>query len=370
MPQAASVNPLDNISFIRPIRLWLNGRKLDRLIGEELDKRFATRDSSSSQTNGDANGHTNGDTKPTLKASRNRSVVTLALDTYEKEFQNPSTAKKSSNSKAMDPTFRKTAIDQIKTFIFAGHDTTSSTIAYAFYLLHTHRSAHARLCAELDAVLGPSATSPATLKASPHLINALPYTTAVFKETLRIFPPASTLRGVPANSPLTFTDPKTGDKYPLAGCEIWPASHAIHRDEKYFPRPLDFIPERFMPPTSPEFAEFLASLPPDSPNNPPAVHKDSWRPFEKGPRNCIGQELAVLETKVILALTVREFEFQCRYPQVEIDGKMNDGSDGGVRVESVDEKTPRWTIEGHRCWQVLKGSAKPAEGMPGIVLLR
>jgi len=78
----------------------------------------------------------------------------------------------------------------------------------------------------------------------------------------------------------------------------------------------------------------------------------------------------VLETKVILALTVREFDFQCRYPQVEIDGKMNDGSDGGVRVESVDEKTPRWTIEGHRCWQVLKGSAKPAEGMPGIVLLR
>jgi hypothetical protein len=72
---------------------------------------------------------------------------------------------------------------------------------YAFYFLHTHPSTHASLCAELDTVLGPSATSPATLKASPHLINALPYTTAVFKETLRTFPPASTLRAVPANSP-------------------------------------------------------------------------------------------------------------------------------------------------------------------------
>ena len=135
--------------------------------------------------------------EPTLKASCNRSVVALAFGTYEKEFQ-----------KAMDPTFRATAIDQIKTFIFAGHDTTSSTIAYAFYFLHMHPSAHARLCAELDAALGPSATSLATLKASPRLINALPCTTAVFKETLRIFPPASTLRPAPANSPLTFTDPR------------------------------------------------------------------------------------------------------------------------------------------------------------------
>jgi hypothetical protein len=84
MPEAASVNPLENIDLIRPIKSWFNGRKLDRLIGEELDKRFVSRDSS--QTNGNANGHANGDAKPILKASRNRSVVTLALDTYEKEF--------------------------------------------------------------------------------------------------------------------------------------------------------------------------------------------------------------------------------------------------------------------------------------------
>ena len=75
-------------------------------------------------------------------------------------------------------------------------------------------------------------------------------------------------------------------------------------------------------------------------------------------------------SKVILALSVREFDFKCRFPEVEIDGKMNDGSDGGIRCESVDEKTPRWTVEGHRCVQVLKGSAKPMEGMPGVVLMR
>jgi hypothetical protein len=363
MPPAAAVNPLEGINFIRMTKLWLNGRKLDRLIGDELDKRYKTRDSSTSQ----ANGHANGDIKPALKSSRNRSVVTLALDTYQKEFQTPSAAKASTTSQTMDATFRATAIDQIKTFIFAGHDTTSSTIAYAFYLLHTAPRVHTRLCAELDTVLGPTQTSPATLKASPHLINALPYTTAVFKEVLRIFPPASTLRFAAADSTLTLTDPATGTKYPLAGCEVWPTSHSIHRNEKYFPRPLDFVPERFMPPGSPEFDEFLQSLPDKT---PPATHKDSWRPFEKGPRNCIGQELAVLETKVILALSVRQFDFRCQYPEVEINGVMNDGSDGGVRCESVHEKNPRWMVEGHRCVQVLKGSAKPAEGMPGVVLLR
>ena len=123
-----------------------------------------------------------------------------------------------------------------------------------------------------------------------------------------------------------------------------------------------------MPPSSREFREFVDSLPE---RKAPDVHKDSWRPFEKGPRNCIGQELAVLETKVILALTVREFDFAVRFPEVVLpDGTRSDGSDGGVRCETVDEKTPRWTVEGHRCAQVLKGSAKPMGGMPGVVLLR
>ena len=367
MPPAASVNPLENINFIRPIKRWLNGRKLDRLIGEELDKRFV---SSASQSNGHANG------AATPKGDRKRSVVDLALQTYQKDFQTPSAtataaaaAATTTSTARMDPTFRSTAIDQIKTFIFAGHDTTSSTIAYTFYLLHTHPVTVARLRAELDAVLGPSRTSPATLKASPHLLNALPYTTAVFKETLRLFPPASTLRYASPDSGLTLTDPKTGTKYPLAGCEVWPASVAIHRHERYFPRPLDFVPERFMPPSSPEFGEFVDSLPG---RRAPDVHKDAWRPFEKGPRNCIGQELAVLETKVILALTVREFDFAVRFPAVAgwPDGTRSDGSDGGVRCESVEERTPRWTVEGHRCVQVLKGSAKPMGGMPGVVVLR
>lgn len=350
MPPAGSINPLDGIDLLRPIKLWWNGRKLDNLIGDELDKRIATRDQKLASGNGVSD-----EAKP--KADRKRSVVDLALDTYQKEFQTASQAAKSSS--AMDPAFRMTAINQMKTFIFAGHDTTSSTIAYIYYFLHSHPHVHARLCTETDTVLGPTSTCASVLKTSPHLINSLPYTLAVIKETLRLFPPASTLRWSPPGSGETLTDPDTGIQYSLEGCDIWPVSHAIHRNEDYFPKPLEFIPERFLPDETPF---------PDA-----KQHKDAWRPFEKGPRNCIGQELAILETKCILALTVREFDFICQYPSIEIDGVMSDGSDGGTRVESMDEKSYKFNggrVEGHRCVQILKGSAKPLAGMPGRIVIR
>ena len=342
------VNPLLEYNPIGLIQIYLNQRKLDRLIGEELDKRYAS-------THLQSNGHAP-NSAPKSRADRKRSVVDLALQTYQEEYATP--AQNSKPTTRLDPTFRQDAIDQLKTFIFAGHDTTSSTIAYAFYLLHNSPTAHAAVVAELDAVLGPDlAAAPALLKSQPHLVNSLPYCTAVMKETLRLFPPASTLRYCPTNSDFALVDPDDpGTSYPLRGCDIWPASHAIHRNDTYFPSPLEFIPERFLPSTP-----F-----PDAP-----VHKDAWRPFEKGPRNCIGQELAVLESKVIFALTLREFDFEVRYP--EVVGKEGlvfaSGGDGGTRVESVGEKG-RVSVEGHRCVQVLKGSAKPKGGMPGVVKLR
>ena len=79
----------------------------------------------------------------------------------------------------------------------------------------------------------------------------------------------------------------------------------------------------------------------------------------------------MLETKVIFALTLREFDFEVRFPEVLGEGgvRFGDGSDGGTRVESVEEKG-RVEVEGHRCVQVLKASAKPKGGMPGVVRLR
>lgn len=333
MPVPSFGKPLRGLGkkLASPLTTWYNSRKLDRYIGEELDQRYARR------TAGE---------KPSAAAgdkNKIRYAVDLALDSYEKKPEPSSNehGSRSANGGGMDPSFRLSAIAQIKTFIFAGHDTTSSTIAWVFYLLHEYPDVHAKVVEELDHVLGPksaeSSVSPADkIRTDPYLVNRLPYTAAVIKETLRLFPPASSIRsGLPS---VSITDPDVPESsYPTDGFAVWSATYALHRNETYFPQPSSFVPERH-----------LEGLP-----NPPfpqaKPHKDAWRPFEKGPRNCIGQELALIEVRIVVALTAREFDFEAVYPPT--DGQ-------------------NWTVEGHKCYPVLKGTAKPRLGLPGRVRKR
>ena len=139
---------------------------------------------------------------------------------------------------------------------------------------------------------------------------------------------------------------------------IGPAVNLVGRNEKFFPEPVSFIPERFIQSQTPF---------PDAALFTPAG-KDAWRPFEKGPRSCIGQELAMIEPKVILALTIREFDFVAEF--------------GGVKCETVTpietykefadgrKGSERMTIEGHSAFQILLGAAKPRDGMPGRLSFR
>jgi cytochrome P450 len=79
---------------------------------------------------------------------------------------------------------------------------------------------------------------------------------------------------------------------------------AIQRDPRYFSSPNTFDPDRFL---RPDFH-------PDS--------KSAYMPFEKGPRDCIGQQLAILEMKITLVLTLRYFDFETCYKEdaVKVEG--------------------------------------------------
>lgn len=114
------------------------------------------------------------------------------------------------------------------------------------------------------------------------------------------------------NSSVNFT--YKGITYPTDKAMVWVASSTMHRRADLFPEPDSFIPERFLPVEDP--ARFQE------------VPKDAWRPFEKGPRNCIGQELAMLEIKVAVALTIREFDVKDAYK--EFDEKMGRPNPGGI----------------------------------------
>ena len=352
MPSNTQIGPLDDINFIRPIRLWWNQRKLNALLGAEIDKKVAARN-----TVGAANGVSE-------KKDRKRSVVDLALDAYEKEA-----ASEKGIGGGMNSSFRTMAIDSIKTFIFAGHDTTSATISYTMYLLHLHPQVYKTLTLELASVFGADiSTSDLAdrIKTEPHLINRLEYLTAVLKEVLRLFPPASTLRDLQRPSDIAamkhthIMDPSTGKSCPMVGFTMWPVAHMIHRNEAYFPSPTAFIPERFLPHLSP-FPNCKLHTP---------AGKDAWRAFEKGPRSCIGQELAMMEAKVVIALVVREIDFVAEFDGVKIEPGQWSPVETRDEFEDGVAGVERLKIEDHRAYQVWIGAARPRAGMPGRLSLR
>ena len=157
------------------------------------------------------------------------------------------------------------------------------------------------------------------LSAQPTLINNLPFTQAVLKEVLRLHPAGFTVReGVPGST-IHFE----GRDYPTAGHMISPLTIALHRDPAIWgSNYADFEPDRFLDPKRHDNA--------------------AWQPFEKGPRNCIGQQLAMVEAKVIAVLVLRFFDFEAAF------------NDHGLSVPGY----------GGRAYQELKLTAKPKDGIP------
>ncbi|KAI1776767.1 cytochrome P450 [Hypoxylon cercidicola] len=223
-----------------------------------------------------------------------KTIVALALKSYVDETQDYSARAN------IPPDFVDRVVKHIKIFMFAGHDTTATALAYIYYLLSKHPDKAAKLRAEHDEVLGPNVTAAADLiRADPTLLNKMPYTIAVLRETLRLFPPVGgSIRQSPPGHFLTH--PETGVRYPTHGFMLHSSASTLLRDPEYWPDADSFIPERFMVRDE---------------SDPLYPVKNAWRPFEMGPRNCIGQELVSVEIRLILALTAREFEIEGVYPE-------------------------------------------------------
>lgn len=71
-----------------------------------------------------------------------------------------------------------------------------------------------------------------------------------------------------------------------------PQAHGLHYDPKYFPDPTEFKPERFLDRNDPS-------------------DRANMRTFGKGPRACLGQNLAQNELMIFCLMTMRDFEFEC-----------------------------------------------------------
>ena len=189
--------------------------------------------------------------------------------------------------------FIEDVVGLTKQFIFAGHDTTAVNLSFAYHFLHKSPDALARLRDEHDHIFGPDPSKASeALGHSPHLLGSLPFTTAVVKETLRLCPVAASIRqGHPGYS-LRSND---GVDYPMDGFIVATGVDCLQFSPEMFVRPTEFLPERWTAPVG-------------DPLHIRDEAKYAWRPFEWGPMSCIGMELAMVELKMALGLTVREVE--------------------------------------------------------------
>ncbi|KAI1747222.1 vera protein [Xylaria castorea] len=168
----------------------------------------------------------------------------------------------------------------VKAFLFAGEDTTASTICFMFKCLQDCPYALARLRAEHDEALGGVPSEAASiLRRNPQLLYNLPYTLGVIKETLRLYPLASTARKCPSEFDLMIMDDITGLEkyYPLKGFAPWVAAGGVQQSPKYWPRSSEFLPERWLKTDK---------------SDPLYPCKEAWIPFSSGsslqcPQMCI-----------------------------------------------------------------------------------
>lgn len=166
-------------------------------------------------------------------------------------------------------------VKNIKMFLFAGHETTSTTISTVYYMLSRNPSELAALRAEHDAIFGSDpAQAIEAIRADYTILNKLPYTTAVVKEVLRMYPPVGGSIRESSSSDFMLTNPETGTRFPTYGFMIHAAVVALGRDRRFWHEPDKFIPERFL----------LRDE-----TDPLYPGKNSWLPFSLGPRACIGQ---------------------------------------------------------------------------------
>jgi cytochrome P450 len=167
--------------------------------------------------------------------------------------------------------------EQILIFLLAGHETTSMSLTFAFHLLGRHRDIQQRVRDEVREVLGDDRPTAA------QLINDLPYTTAVLKEAMRLYPAA------PITGRRALEDTTIGGYDIPAGSDVVLSVWSIHHRADIWPDPERFDPERFL--------------------GNPDIGRYDWMPFGAGPRACIGQHFSMLESVATLAELVRDFEF-------------------------------------------------------------
>jgi cytochrome P450 len=177
----------------------------------------------------------------------------------------------------------------VRMFLFAGHDTTAATMSYALWELAKSTKIQQRLRQEVDELFEslPDGENPSCMQ-----LMQLRYLDAVLKETLRLHAPAGVARTAIEDITLTKGD----ETYLIPkSTSVFMFPLYTQTSEEYWKDSKEFVPDRFF------------DLDPATVSSNRLKGKLAYLPFSIGPRNCLGQPLANVELKSILAHVVRRY---------------------------------------------------------------
>jgi cytochrome P450 len=169
--------------------------------------------------------------------------------------------------------------DELMTIFLAGHETTGTGLSWMLYAMSKHPHVREQLEAEVDAVLGGR---------TPGLddLARMPYSRMVVQEALRMYPP---IWLYPRDA---MADDEVGGFHIPQGSSVFLTPYVTHRHPAFWDNPEAFDPERFT-------SEQVASRP-----------RFAYFPFGGGQRQCIGNNMALLQMQLLLVMMAQRFRLQ------------------------------------------------------------
>ncbi|KAJ3707799.1 hypothetical protein LUZ61_011504 [Rhynchospora tenuis] len=201
--------------------------------------------------------------------------------------------------------------DDLMTMLIAGHETTAAVLTWSIFLLAQNPFKMRKAQAEVDSVLDEKGFTMESIK-------KLEYIRLIIVEALRLYPqPPLLIRRAlkPDKLPGGYKGEEEGYEIPT-GTDIFISVYNLHRSPYFWDKPNEFEPERFLVPKTNEGIEGWAGFDPE--RSPGALYPNeiisdfAFLPFGGGPRKCVGDQFALLESTIALAMLLQKFDVELR----------------------------------------------------------
>ncbi|XP_071439899.1 cytochrome P450 4c3 [Hetaerina americana] len=202
--------------------------------------------------------------------------------------------------------------EEVDTFMFEGHDTTSAAISWVLFLLGCHPEIQDKVVEELNDIFGDD-----DRKIRMKDLQEMRYLECCIKDALRLYP------SVPLIARQLMEDVDIAGYTVPAGTTTLIVTYMLHRNPKTWPSPEKFNPDNFLP------------------ENCQGRNPYAYIPFSAGPRNCIGQRFAMLEEKAVVSSVLRKYRIKAvdRREDLTLLGELILRPKHGLRVQIFPRKT-------------------------------